>query len=296
MEKAIKRAEGASRLSSWVRFALFVVLVGLSVAVLLFSPLREFIELERLHDALARLREHPAAPVLFLIGFSCLSLLGSPVVPLIVAGAAVFGFGKGLALNLVGVVLGSSCSYWLARGLGRDLSRRLLGSRYAALESLIRRRGFWPMVRLRFLPIPFPVANCGPALLGVGYPLFLVSTALAYVPILVVYGYFAATILSAGESERGVILNRLGLSVVLLLLLTLLPPRIVSWSSGRRRRRDGGEAGGEAGREGRGSRLETGSSKERVRLYSRNPTTGGGNAEVRSEAQSTGEAQARNGR
>jgi len=210
--------------------------VVFSVIVLLFSPLREIIEPKQLYDALGRIREHPAAPILFVVGFLCLSLLGSPLVPMIVAGAAVFGFGRGLVLNYVGLLLGASSSYWLARALGRDASRRFLGSRYTALESLIRRRGFWSMVRLRFLPLPFPVANYGSALLGVGYPLFLTSTALAFVPILIVYSYFAATVVHAAESERGAILHKLALSVLLLLLLTFLPPWIRSWSNGRWKR------------------------------------------------------------
>jgi uncharacterized membrane protein YdjX (TVP38/TMEM64 family) len=222
--------------SLWIRLTLFSLLVVFSVSALLFSPLREFIEPKQLFDALGQIREHSAAPILFVVGFLLLSLLGSPLVPLIVAGAAVFGFGRGVALNYVGVLLGASCSYWLARLLGRDVFRHVLGSRYMTMESLIQRRGFWPMVRLRFLPVPFPVVNYGSALLGVGYPLFLTSTALAYVPILIVYSYFAATVVRVGESEREVILHRLALSIVALLLLTFLPPWIRSWRNGRWKR------------------------------------------------------------
>lgn len=246
--KVARNPGGVVTRSLWVRLTLFSVLVVLSVAVLLLTPLRDFIEPKRLYDALGQVREHPAAPMLFVVGFMCLSLLGSPVVPMIVAGAAVFGFGRGIALNYIGVLVGASCSYWLARILGRDFFRHWLGSRYLTLESLIQRRGFWPMVRLRFVPIPFPVANYGPALLGVSYPLFLTSTALAYVPILIVYSHFAATIVRVGESERQVILHKLALAVVLLLLLTFLPPRIIRWRNGRLKRHRHGESGADSGR------------------------------------------------
>lgn len=217
----------------WFRFALFCLLVAASVAALLFSPLRDVMEPKRVYDTVARIGEHPAAPVLFVLGFLCLSLLGSPLVPMVIAGAAVFGFGRGFALNYVGLLLGASCSYWLARKLGRDFFQDLLGSRYSALESLIRRRGFWPMVQLRFLPVPFPVANYGPALLGVDYPLFLTSTAVAYVPILMVYSYFADTIVRVGESERHAILGKLAVSILLLLFLMFLPAWINRWKRHR---------------------------------------------------------------
>ena len=236
MAYVAQNPRGIGTRSRWIRFTVLSVLVVFSVIALLFSPLREFIEPQQLYDTLGQIREHPAAPFLFVVGFLCLSLLGSPLIPMIVAGAAVFGFGQGVVLNYVGLLLGASCSYWLARILGRDVFRQLLGSRYTALESLIQRRGFWPMVRLRFLPVPFPVANYGPAFLGVSYPLFLTSTALAYVPILIVYSYFAATVIHAGESERQAILHKLALSAVLLLLLTFLPPWIGRW---RKRHRQG---------------------------------------------------------
>lgn len=231
--------------SAWIRIILFVLLVALSIAVLLFSPLRELIEPKQLYTAIEKIREHPAAPVFFLLIFLSLSLLGSPLVPLIVAGAAVFGFGRGIVLNYIGLLLGASCSYWLARVLGHDFFRHMLGSRFSTLESLIQRRGFWPMVRMRFLPIPFPVANYGPALLGVDYPLFLGSTALAYVPILSVYSYFAASVVSVGVSERESILQKLGLSIALLLLLTFVPTFIGRL---RKRRRNATRVSQENGR------------------------------------------------
>ena len=233
--RAARSPGGSVTRSLWIRITLFSLLVVLSIVALLFSPLSELIEPRQLYDALERIGEHPVAPVSFLAIFLCLALLGFPMVPLVVAGAAVFGFGHGIVLNYVGVLLGASCSYWLARILGRDFFRHLLGSRFAALESIIQRREFWPMVRLRFLPIPFPVANYGPALLGVDYPIFLGSTALAYVPILIVYSHFAAIVVRVGESEREIILQKLALSILLLLLLTFLPTLIGRWHNGRRK-------------------------------------------------------------
>ena len=143
------------------RVMVLSLLAAVSLTALLFSPLREHLEPRRLYEILREVGGHPAAPVLFLAGFLCLSLLGSPLIPMIVAGAAVFGFGRGVVLNYVGLLLGASCSYWLARFLGHDLCRRFLGERYNSLESIIQRRGFWAMFRLRFIPVPFPVA-CRP--------------------------------------------------------------------------------------------------------------------------------------
>ena len=221
----------------WVRYSLLLALAAISAALLLFSPLHDALAPKQLFDFLERIRESPAAPFIFVGGFVLLSLLGSPLIPMIVAGGAVFGFATGLLLNYLGVVMGASASYWVARLVGRDLARRLLSSRWETLESLIQKRGFWPLVSLRFVPVPFPVANYGSALLGVGYSLFLISTAVAYAPILTVYGYFAATLVRTDEAAHDPTLRKLSLALLLMLLVTLVPPRIISWRERSRARR-----------------------------------------------------------
>ena len=76
-------------------------------------------------------------------------------------------------------------------------------------EILLRRRGFWSLVGVRYMPIPFAVVNYGAAMAGLHFSTFLLTTLLGLIPALIVYSYFAATVAQpwhvVGESMEPVI-------------------------------------------------------------------------------------------
>jgi uncharacterized membrane protein YdjX (TVP38/TMEM64 family) len=216
-----------------IRFALFLLLLSVAVIAVLFSPLREQVAPDRLLPWLESIRHRPEAPVIFVVLHMTLAAIGVPLSGLIIAGGAVFGTLNGTALNYVGVLLGASISYAIGRSFGYDFVAHLLGARRVALEALLEQRGFWSLVRLRYVPIPFAVTNYGLSLLGVKYRNFLATTAVAYPPILLVWSYFASTLVRAGTGERVAILRNLTLATLLMALLTFLPPGLAAW---RRRR------------------------------------------------------------
>ncbi len=213
----------------WIRLGVLVAIGLISIGLVFFTPLGAYLEPTRLYDLLTRIRESPWAPVAFVLGFVAFSLLGAPLMPVMIAGGAVFGFLRGFALTYIGTLLATSACYGAARWLGQEAVRQLLGSRFLALEKLLDHAGFWTMVRLRFIPIPFPIFNYGSALVGVPFARYAGSTAIAFAPIIAVYSYFAATLVSVGEADRGVILRNLTIASLAMIALTFLPGWIIAW-------------------------------------------------------------------
>jgi uncharacterized membrane protein YdjX (TVP38/TMEM64 family) len=78
-----------------------------------------------------------------------------PAAPVIVAGSALFGFWKGLALSMTGVVSGSVCAFLLGRRFGHPLLRVLHGEEMLARHHAIPTGsdGWWLLMVL-LLPIP----------------------------------------------------------------------------------------------------------------------------------------------
>ena len=78
-----------------------------------------------------------------------------PAAPVIVAGSALFGFWKGLALSMAGVVTGSVCAFLLGRCFGHPLLRLLHGEETLARHHAIPTSsdGSWLLMVL-LLPIP----------------------------------------------------------------------------------------------------------------------------------------------
>lgn len=212
---------------AWLRFVLLLLLAAAAYAVLRYTDLRSYLEPERLTALLESLRAHPLAPFGLLGLYLVLSPLGAPVTPLVLSGGAVFGTWLGALLNFVGLLLGGVATFGVGRLLGRQLVSQLLGSYGVRLQRLLRQHGFWAMVRLRFVPFPYVLVNLAAAVLGIPLRVFVTSTALAFAPSMVVYSYFASTLVSAAEGERAGVLRNIALAMVLFLGLTFVPTCLI---------------------------------------------------------------------
>ena len=100
-----------------------------------------------------------------------LGAVGAPATPFLVAGAAIFGALWGTVWNLVGDLPGvvAPASGWRACW-GASSSKGSAATRSNAPSSILHRRGFVPLVAVRFLPIPFPLVNAAAAVVGVRFP------------------------------------------------------------------------------------------------------------------------------
>ncbi len=92
------------------------------------------------------------------------------------------------------------------------------------IEALLERHGFWTLVGIRFLPIPFALINYGAALAGFRFGRFLVATLVGLVPSVLFWTYLAHAIVSVATEERGALLRNAGLLVGLVALVLVLRP------------------------------------------------------------------------
>lgn len=221
----------------WLRAALLVVLVVTGFAVLRWTPLAGFLTPDRLIALLTDLREAWWTPVALVGLYVVLCPVGMPASPLMLAGGFVFGALWGGVLNFVGTFLGAGSSFLLGRLLGRDLVVHLAGDRLQRVERVLHRRGFWTLVRVRFLPVPFPVVNYGAALAGVSAPRFMIASGLGLAPAVFIYTWFAAALARATASERGAVVVQMVLAVLAVLLLSFLPAVIRGRARRKRYRR-----------------------------------------------------------
>jgi uncharacterized membrane protein YdjX (TVP38/TMEM64 family) len=177
------------------RFALLVLIVGGAFAAARWTPLSEYFEPERLAALLDQLRGYRWAPAVLILLWLVLPPLGIPVSPLVFSGGAVFG--------LVAHVLGPK--------------------RLERAEGLVARHGFWTLVRIRFIPIPFVFVNYGAAFAGFRFSRFMLASAIGLAPSVFIYTYFADALVRAAEGERGWVFVNLGLALGLVFLLTFFP-------------------------------------------------------------------------
>ncbi len=138
---------------------ILVVLLAFSAAWR-WTPLGEWLSLERITGWIDHLRGSPSAPFIILGGYLVGSLVLVPVTLMILATAFAFGPLAGAAYSLVGCLMAALLTYALGRILGRDKVRRLAGSRLDRVSRRLADHGLVTMLTVRLLPIaPYTVVN-----------------------------------------------------------------------------------------------------------------------------------------
>ncbi len=192
-------------LANWLRMSMFVALLVAGFAIVYFTSIGEFLTEARMASLITELRNVWWSPMLLIGLYTVMGALGLPTGPLLVGGA-VFGAFYGTIYNVLGLVIGAMLGYQVANLLGRKFVVRVAGQRLKRAEGILERRGFWPLVQTRFMPIPFPVINFGAALAGVRPPLFLSATLVGLIPSTLIHTYFIAELFVTHGSERAMTL------------------------------------------------------------------------------------------
>ena len=151
------------------------------------------------------------------------------------AGGFLFGLVAGTALTVLGATLGASAIYFAVRlGFGDAFHARLSGNdgMIARFEKGLRQNEISFLFIMRLVPIvPFFVANLAPALLGVGYRNYFITTFLGIIPGTAVYtsvGVGLGEVFARGETPNlGIIFDGPVLAPLLALAALAALPAIL---------------------------------------------------------------------
>ncbi|RJN32777.1 TVP38/TMEM64 family protein [Nesterenkonia natronophila] len=106
-----------------------------------------------------------------------------PVTIMAVAGGLLFDVVTGTILSVVGVMLGCWAAYWVARALGKQTMRKLLGRHRATVEQHLRDSGFYAVATLRLVPgIPYWPVNYGSGAFGVRHTPYVLASLASCIP------------------------------------------------------------------------------------------------------------------
>ncbi len=174
----------------WLRMLLLVAILATGFILVRFTPLGDYFAREQMIALLEKLRASPWSPLLLTGLYVVSAPVALPMTPLVAGGAVVFGPYLGSLYNTVGLMLAATSAYYVGKALGRDFIVHLAGPRLRRAERVFERRGFWPLVQVRFIPIPFWLVSYGAAMAGVQLPRFLITSTLGVIPATVMHSYF----------------------------------------------------------------------------------------------------------
>lgn len=183
-------------------------LAGIAVAILAVAGLALFFDLTALDTStvVAEVRSSgafgSAALIALLVVQAVIAPLPSP--PLLMAAGLVYGPVIGFGIGWVGLLLGASACFGLARVFGRPFAERFVRpERLAALDRTIGTRSttsFLTVVSLRaLLPPAFDAVSYACGVVGIPFHRFALATALGEIPKVASFTYLGAL---AGNPPR----------------------------------------------------------------------------------------------
>ena len=188
------------------------------------TPARDYFTREGVGRVAETLRHAWWAPAAFVAVYVVACALDFSGAVLTLAGGAIFGFWWGSLLNTIGANLGATVAFWVARGLGHDSVRALLGDRMAGFDRFAQEAGFTWLLRLRLIPfVPFNLLNFAAGLTAMPWRRYAAATAIGILPATLVYSFFATALLAESQEASRAALVRVLIAGGLLILLSFVP-------------------------------------------------------------------------
>jgi uncharacterized membrane protein YdjX (TVP38/TMEM64 family) len=175
-----------------MRGAVLLLTIFAMGAAWVWTPLREWIDLDNVTRIAVSIKAMPAAPLIVIGAFVVGGLVVFPVNLLILATLFAFGPVAGFAYSLLGSFLSAVVTFGIGKALGRRTVRLIAGRRLLRLGRLLRRRGMIAVATVRLVPVaPFTVVNVTSGSLNVRFLDFALGTLIGMAPgifILAVFG------------------------------------------------------------------------------------------------------------
>lgn len=215
-------------------------LIALGVAAFFALDLDEHLTLGALKASLSALRgevaERPATAAATFFGlYVAATGLGVPgAVVLTLAGGALFGFWRGLALVSFASTIGATLSCLAARYVLRDWVQAHFGARLASVNAGVEREGAFYLFTMRMIPaLPYFVINLVMGLTPMPARTFAWVSQLGMLPATSVF-VLAGTSLARVESPADVLSPGLLAALTFMGLLPIAARRLVAWLCTRR--------------------------------------------------------------
>ncbi|TLY72144.1 MAG: TVP38/TMEM64 family protein [Gammaproteobacteria bacterium] len=163
----------------------------------------------------------PAALVfiaLYVLATVCLI----PGLILTLAGGAIFGLARGVALVSAGSLLGASAAFFIGRTFARKWTQQRIAAwpRFRALDGALGERGFWIVLLTRLSPLfPFNLLNYAYGVTAVRPRDYIAASWLGMLPATVLYVYAGSAAANLAQALSGRV--RTGKSATVLLVVGL---------------------------------------------------------------------------
>ena len=137
------------------------------------------------------------APIVYILLYTCGTLLILPSTPLNLTGGAIFGIWWGTLWTTIAALVAAIAAFAFTRTIGKEFVSRKLGKRWHTVDMEISQGGMFYMFAIRLLPIiPYGIVNFVAGLTGIKFRDYLLGTLLGTLP-----GVLPFVMMGAGITE-----------------------------------------------------------------------------------------------
>lgn len=203
---------------------LILILISLVLTIYLKTPVREYLEPQRLFAIFQAIRNTWWSPIALVAASALGGLLALPATPFTLLIGATYTLPLAILYNFIGLMLGAIADFLLARYLGRDFIGRFFKGRLEKFDEKSAKHGLRLILYLRMVPmLPFISVNFGAGLSKVKFSDYFWGTAIGIIPSIAIVTYFASSLISGTAEARHQVMIHLAISSALLLSLSLVP-------------------------------------------------------------------------
>jgi len=193
------------RRPAWGRLAAAALALAALAAAWRFTPLSEFLTVERINGWAQAMRETPWAPVALIVAYTPAALVLFPRPALTLLAVIAFGPWLGLGYAVVGVMIAALVTYYIGRAMPRDTLRRIAGDKADAVGKGARRHGVLAVLAFNLMPVPpFAVQNMMAGAARIKVWEYAMGTLLSLIPAFVAVAIFGTQLSTVLSGKGGV--------------------------------------------------------------------------------------------
>jgi len=202
-----------------IKFVIFGFLILLLVLVAKFSPLGDYLSVDKVRDVVENSGIY--GPLIFILIYIVITITLLPGTPFTIASGVLFGTLQGGFLTVIGATIGATIAFLISRFFGEDFVERILKNRFKKvyeLDEKIEKRAFLVMLFLRLIPIfPFNGLNFAMGLTKIKLKQYFFGTLIGIIPGTMILA-------NIGGASADISSSEFILSIVLFIMLMLLLP------------------------------------------------------------------------
>jgi len=173
-----------------------LLILIIAILVIFFSPIRDYIDIDKMVDILNKVKNDPYAPIIYVLFYVGGVVLFLPGMALTLLSGVLFGFWKAFILVIIGSNVGCQITFFISRFLGRDFVQKFIKAEgfIDKVSERIKSNGFLVIFYLRVIPIfPFNMTNYVSGLTPVKYKDYTFATFLGMLPATILYTYLSSS-------------------------------------------------------------------------------------------------------